>query len=144
VRMSHSKGFMKQFNEANIKPPIKPMESLPSLVLNTVTLQVAEPNPLEKLDFGEESKQNNQESLEERRLRLEARREAIQAKKRQEEEAKALANRGEERKRDTGDIFRNTQMKFNESPEQKKLRMKRALIALHKADIGKPSAFVGM
>ena len=51
--MSHSKGFMKQFNEANIKPPIKPMESLPSLVLNTVTLQVAEPNPLEKLDLGE-------------------------------------------------------------------------------------------
>ena len=35
-------------------------------------------------------------------------------------------------------------MKFNESPEQKKMRLKRCLNALKQADIGKPSAFVGM
>ena len=35
-------------------------------------------------------------------------------------------------------------MKFNESPDQKKMRLKRCLNALKKADIGKPSAFVGM
>ena len=35
-------------------------------------------------------------------------------------------------------------MKFNESPDQKKMRLKRCLHALQKADVGKPSAFVGM
>ena len=65
---------------------------------------------------GEETK-NDQESLEERRLRLEARREALQKKKRDEEEAKALLNKPIEMKRDEGDVFRNTQMKFNESPD---------------------------
>lgn len=35
-------------------------------------------------------------------------------------------------------------MKFNESPDQKKMRLKRCLNALQKADVGKPSAFVGM
>ena len=48
------------------------------------------------------------------------------------------------KQRDEGDIFRNTQMKFNESPEQKKLRLKRCLKALSSAGVGKPSAFVGM
>ena len=50
----------------------------------------------------------------------------------------------EEKHRDSGDIFRNTQMKFNEAPEEKKLRMKRCLNALKQADVGRPSAFVGM
>ena len=35
-------------------------------------------------------------------------------------------------------------MKFNESPEEKKMRLKRCLIALSKSGVGKPSAFVGM
>ena len=56
------------------------------------------------------------ESLEERTLRLQAIRE--KTKKAKEEEAKRLAGPQEEvKKRDEGDIFRNTQMKFNEKPE---------------------------
>ena len=35
-------------------------------------------------------------------------------------------------------------MKFNESPEDKKSRLKRCLVALKSAGIGQPSAFVGM
>lgn len=50
----------------------------------------------------------------------------------------------EEKKRDAGDVFRNTGIKFNETPEAKKMRLKRCLVALQGAGIGKPSAFVGM
>ena len=75
-------------------------------------------------------------------MRLEAHRESLK-KKKVDEEAK-LRPAEEEKKRDEGDIFRNTQMKFNESPDQKKMRLKRCLNALKQADIGKPSAFVGM
>ena len=85
---------------------------------------------------------SGQESLEERKLRLMAHRESLK-KKKQEQEA-ANRTQEEEAKRDEGDIFRNTQMKFNESPEQKKLRLKRCLKALSQAGVGKPSAFVGM
>ena len=46
-------------------------------------------------------------------------------------------------KRDEGDIFRNTAMKFNEAPEAKKMRLKRCLVALSDAGVGKPN-FVGM
>lgn len=35
-------------------------------------------------------------------------------------------------------------MKFNENPDDKKLRLQRCLKALKDAGIGKPSAFVGM
>ena len=35
-------------------------------------------------------------------------------------------------------------MKFNESQEDKKSRLKRCLVALKNAGIGQPSAFVGM
>ena len=75
-------------------------------------------------------------------MRLEAHRESLKAKKAREEAKLRPAE--EEKKRDEGDIFRNTQMKFNESPEQKKMRLKRCLNALKQADIGRPSAFVGM
>ena len=34
-------------------------------------------------------------------------------------------------------------MKFNEAPEQKKMRLKRCLVALSEAGVGKPN-FVGM
>ena len=74
-------------------------------------------------------------------MRLEARRDDL--KKKKQEEAKVHPVE-EVKKRDDGDIFRNTQMKFNESPDQKKMRLKRCLNALGKAGVGKPSAFVGM
>lgn len=35
-------------------------------------------------------------------------------------------------------------MKFNENPDDKKLRLKRCLKALKDSGIGKPSAFVGL
>ena len=72
--------------------------------------------------------ESNRESLEERKLRLEAQRDSIR-KKKAAEEAK-LKTVEEEKHRDEGDIFRNTQMKFNESSEQKKMRLKRCLNAL--------------
>lgn len=50
----------------------------------------------------------------------------------------------EEEKRDAGDVFRNTRMKFNEKADEKKLRMKRCLKALKDAGIGRPSEFVGL
>ena len=49
----------------------------------------------------------------------------------------------QEEAKDAGDIFRNTGMKFNEAPQEKKARMARALNALKNVDIGKASAFVG-
>lgn len=103
-------------------------------------------NPLDEVDVqvdAEQAQKSNQESLEERKLRLEARRDALQKKKRDEEEAKARANAPIEMRRDEGDIFRNTQLKFNEAPEQKKMRLKRCLVALSEAGVGKPN-FVGM
>ena len=65
-------------------------------------------------------------------------------KKKKAEQEAANMPQEEVKQRDEGDIFRNTQMKFNESPEQKKLRLKRCLKALSSAGVGKPSAFVGM
>ena len=82
------------------------------------------------------------ETLEDRKKRLEERRDTLKKKKQEEEEK--LKPVEEVKKRDDGDVFRNTQMKFNEKPEEKKMRLKRCLNALKSADIGKPSAFVGM
>ena len=87
-----------------------PLGALPDLAPAT---KASAPSDLPDLteieaEAGEKKSGQTQESLEERRLRLEARRDAIQKKKRDEEEAKARANRQEEQKRDTGDIFRNT------------------------------------
>ena len=85
--------------------------------------------------------EEKKESLEERKLRLEQFRENIKRKK-EEQDARLAA--GEEQKRDTGDVFRRTGMKFNENPDQKQARLQRCLKALKNVDIGKPSAFVGM
>ena len=146
ARQSYSEGFMKSIDRkalASALPKIEPDQNRGAAAADME-------NPLDELDVqvgvdkadGDAAK-NNQESLEERKLRLEARREALQKKKRDEEEAKALANAPIEMKRDQGDIFRNTQMKFNEAPEQKKMRLKRCLVALSEAGVGKPN-FVGM
>jgi len=67
----------------------------------------------------------------------------LKVKKREDEAAKALANAPLDLKRDQGDVFRNTQMKFNEKPDEKKMRLKRCLVALSGAGVGKPQ-FVGM
>ena len=48
------------------------------------------------------------ETLEERKLRLERRRDTLKDKMRKDEEAKNAANAPLDIKRDTGDVFRNT------------------------------------
>ncbi len=76
---------------------------------------ITNPQSIQKKEAVAAPTGDGQESLEERKLRLKARSEALKKKKREEEEAK---NRPiEEQKRDDGDIFRNTAMKFNESPD---------------------------
>lgn len=165
MRQSHSENMMKSFNAKRVQA--KPMEALPDIAkssqANVQGFGSAEPNPLDDLEDkplgataqaasisqpkknSEKDKKaaaSGQESLEERKLRLQARSEALKKKKRDEEEAKKP--KAEEQKRDQGDIFRNTAMKFNENPDQKKMRLKRCLNALQKADVGAPSAFVGM
>ena len=82
------------------------------------------------------------ETLEERTKRLKERRDTMKRQKQEEEEKNRPVE--EVKKRDDGDVFRNTQMKFNEKPAEKQMRLKRCLNALKKADIGKPSPFVGM
>ena len=110
ARQSYSEGFMKSIDRKALA------QALPKIDAGQNKGAAADmENPLDELDVqvggdkadGDAAK-NNQESLEERRLRLEARREALQKKKRDEEEAKALANAPIEMKRDQGDIFRNT------------------------------------
>lgn len=90
-----------------------------------------------------DSAKNQLESLEERKLRLGRRRDTLKEKQREEAEALARANAPLEVKRDEGDVFRNTQMKFNEKPEDKKMRLKRCMVALSGAGVGRPK-FVGM
>ena len=80
-------------------------------------------------------------------MRLGAYRDKLKKQKTEEEEAKQAAARAmmpEERKRDEGDVFRNTGMKFNETEAEKRKRLFRCLAALKSSGIGKPSPFMGM
>lgn len=110
ARQSYSEGFMKSIDRKALA------QALPKIDAGQNKGAAADmENPLDELDVqvggdkadGDAAK-NNQESLEERRLRLEARRDALQKKKREEEESKALANAPIEMNRDQGDVFRNT------------------------------------
>ena len=79
-----------------------------------------------------------QESIEERKARLEARRDAL-LKKKAEEEKKKLAGQEEEKKE------QKVHMKpQNESPADRKARLARCMQVLKQVDTGKASAFVGM
>lgn len=80
------------------------------------------------------------ESLEERKLRLQYRRDQLLAKK-AEEEAKL---KEEEKQKDDGDVFRRTFLKYNETEDEKKARLLRSLNALKACNTGKPSEFVDM
>lgn len=91
-RQSYSEGFMKSFDRkalAGALPKISADENRGAAAQDEV-------NPLDDLDVevgagaAQDDKKNNQESLEERKLRLEARRDALAKKKREEEEAKTL------------------------------------------------------
>ena len=79
-----------------------------------------------------------QESIEERKARLEARRDAL-LKKKAEEEKKKQAGQEEEKKE------QRVHMKpQGESPADRKARLARCMQVLKQVDTGKPSAFVGM
>ena len=86
------------------------------------------------------TKDSDQESLEERRLRLQQRREQLLAKKAADE----AALKQEEQKRDSGDVFRRTFMKYNETEDEKKARLLRSLNALKACNTGVPTQFVGV
>ena len=62
-----------------------------------------------------EIEEEKKESLEERKLRLEQFRQKVKGKK--EEEKASAAAAAEKEKRDTGDVFRRTSMKNNESKD---------------------------
>lgn len=81
-----------------------------------------------------------QESIEERKARLEARRDALLKKKKEEEALKAAA---EEQKQEDPNMRRTWQRK-EESAAEKKARIARCMKVLKNVDAGKPSAFVGM
>ena len=134
VRQSHSQGMMMSLDKRVLSQMQDAVnEPLPDIAKSSQAsaIQYAlkdEPNPLDDdLDVALGSKAqaanisapkseqktekvtegDGQESLEERKLRLKARSDALKKKKREEEEAKNKPS-AEEQKRDSGDIFRNT------------------------------------
>lgn len=111
---------------------IKPEEhmskysKLPALSSNPqpAPSKIEEPPITEPLDRPQSSKG---ESLEERKLRLEARRDAL---RKLEEEKQPDSLKPPEQKREQGDVFRRTGMKWNESETQKRERLNRCLNVL--------------
>ena len=81
------------------------------------------------------------ESLEERKLRLQFRRDQLLAKKAEEE---AKLKQEETKQKDNGDVFRRTFLKYNENEDEKKARLLRSLNALKACNTGKASEFVDM
>merc|ERR1712151_101490 len=73
-----------------------------------------------------------QETLEERKLRLEARRDALLKKKKEEEETKQQEQQQQE------STMRRTWQKINESAAEKKARIARCMKVLKDTDTGKP------
>ena len=110
ARQSHSEGFMKSMDRkalANAFPKIGDKARAGAAAfeddvnpLDDVDVQVAPMESTYEREHGE--------TLEERKLRLERRRDTLKDKMRKDEEAKNAANAPLDIKRDTGDVFRNT------------------------------------